>query len=241
MASDAATDIAPREFRTPRWMRVMGLVVMVFETMLTLGLIAAAVFIFRLQWAFGLVMLAPAILMGMLTGYLWRDVRAKWGLRVVLERDAVKLDLPANRSLIHRPKAEHLVVPYSDIEALETRLEAYRSMGMASMQRPYTLRLRNGELIFLFEERAIGTGMQSDFYTSILRDLVARARCPVRDLGMVEGKGGALAVWGAHAPEWSAPALPADRQRQLLGRVAGSGTAIMVVFAVIWLLGMLTW
>lgn len=239
MTPDAAADIVPREFRLPRWMWVMGLVVLLFETALTLGFIGFAVFLFRVQWVAGLAVLVVAIAMGGLSEYIWRDMRAKRDLRIVLERDAVKLDLPANRSLIHRPPAQHLMVPYGDIEALETRVEAYRGMGTASVQRAYVLRRRDGELIFLVEERALGTTMQTNFYTSILNDLVARAGCPVRDLGMVEGKGGALGVWGAHAPDWASPALPADRQRELWSRAARFSGAVMVVFAVLFLLEML--
>jgi hypothetical protein len=238
MTSDTAPNLATRQFRTPLWQRLLSLVGTILLAIVTLGMTAFAVLLFRKMGAVGLVILACALLMGALTEYVWRDLRGRWGLRVVLERDAVKLDLPANRSLIHRPKAEHLVVPYADIEALETRLEAYRSQGMAIMQRAYALRRRNNELIFLFEERALGTGLQSDFYTSILTDLVARAHCPVRDLGMVEGKGGALSVWGTRAEDWSAPSLPADRQRQLWARAAGTGSLVMSMFTLLWLLSM---
>jgi hypothetical protein len=109
------------------------------------------------------------------------------------------------------------------------------------LPRAYARRRRDGELIFLFEERALATGLQSDFFTRVISDIVARSHCPVRDLGMVEGKGGALSVWGTHAPDWTAPALPLDRQKQLWARAAATGSAIMIPFAILLLLGMLGW
>jgi len=146
-------------------------------------------------------------------------------LRVALEREGVRLDLPSGRSLIHRPPAQHLTVPYADIAALETRLEAYGTLGMATMQRAYVLRRKSGELIFLCEERALATGFASAMFGRIVADLAARAGVQVDDLGMAEGHGGLLAVWGTHAPDWAAPALSAERQRSLWGRAAATGAA----------------
>ena len=129
--------------------------------------------------------------------------------------DAVTLDLPAGRSLIHCPPSQHLTVPYADIAAVETRLEAYGSFGMEMMQRAYVLRRNSGELIFLFEDRALATGMRSAFFPEIAAELAARAGVALQDLGMVEGSGGFLGVWGAHVVDWGAPSLPLARQLRL--------------------------
>jgi hypothetical protein len=98
----------------------------------------------------------------------------------------------------------------------------YGSLGMECMQRAYVLHRRNGDLIFLFKERALATSMESTYYADIVTDLAARAGVKLRDLGTVEGKGGLLATWGTHAPDWTVPALhllpsvPARHGRRLL-------------------------
>jgi hypothetical protein len=155
-------------------------------------------------------------------------------LHVALDLDRLILDLPAGRSLIHHPPTQHLNIPYAEIAAVETRLEAYRSIGMGLMQRAYALRLKSGELIFLFEDRALGSALESALFPTLAAAIAARAGVPLHDLGMVEGKGGVLAVWGTHAPDWSAPSLSAARQRKLwrVARLTGAAASAVVVFAV---------
>ena len=153
-------------------------------------MIVLAALAFTMQWALGLFMIACAGFIGALTGYTWRDLRGKWGLRVVLDADAVTLDLPAGRSLIHRPPPQHLIVPYADIAAIDARFEAYGSLGMEMMQRAYVLRRKSGELIFLFEERALGTRMASSMFADVVcRSCGAGGRHAAR-ARTVEGKGG---------------------------------------------------
>jgi hypothetical protein len=91
--------------------------------------------LFQRWWWIGAFVAAFASFMAGLTGYVLRDLWGKWGLRVELLPDRMVLDLPAGRSLIHRPVAQHLTIPYSDIDAVETRLEAYPSIGMENMHR----------------------------------------------------------------------------------------------------------
>ena len=224
----------PRTFRTPLGVRVFSLIGIGILGLITAFMIVAAGFAFKMQWALGLFMAAIAGFIGALTGYVWRDLRGKLGLRVVLGADAVTLDLPSGRSLIHRPPAQHLTVPYADIAAIESRYEAYGSLGMEMMQRAYVLRRKTGDLIFLFEERALATGMASTMFADIVADLAARAGVTVRDLGTVEGKGGFLGVWGTHAPDWAAPALPYARQLRLWRHAASTGTlAVSLVILVV--------
>ena len=142
------------------------------------------------------VMAPMACFLAGLTGYVWRDLAGKWGPRLTLDADSVTLDLPRGRSLIHRPSAEHLTILYEDIEAIETRLEAYRTLGMAMMQRAFVLRRKNGETIFLFEDRALATPLSLPIFAQMAADLAKRAAVPLRDIGMVEGRGGVLGVWG---------------------------------------------
>ncbi len=183
--------------------------------------VAAVVLLFGSQWEFGAFVFAPlACFLAGLTGYVARDLRGKLGLRVVLDPQSLLLDLPAGRSLIHRPAARHASIPYADVAAVETRLEAYGTLGMEFMQRAYVLRRKGGESIFLFEDRAIGTPYEDKLFPKIAAGITARAGVALHDLGMVEGRGGFLGVWGTSAPDWAAPSLPLARQLQIWRHVA---------------------
>jgi hypothetical protein len=223
-----------RVFRLPLVPRLLSLFGVIFLSVFTGIMIVLAVLGFTMQWALGLFMMACAGFMGALTGYVWRDLRGKWGLQVALGTDAVTLDLPADRSLIHRPPAQHLTIPYADIAAIDARFEAYGTLGMEMMQRAYVLHRKSGELIFLFEERALATTLESSIFVDIVTDLAARAGVTLRELGTVEGKGGLLGVWGTHAPDWAAPALPRERAARLWRRAASTGSlAISITILVI--------
>ena len=176
---------ARRTFRIPLAVRLFSLFGVVFLAGVTGIMIVFAAYAFTTQWMLGLFMTACAGIIGALAGYTWRDLRGKWGLRIVLDTDAVTLDLPAGRSLIHRPPSQHLTIYYADIAAIETRFEAYGSLGMEIMQRAYVLQRKRGELIFLFEERALATGMESSMFADVIKDLVARAGIAMRELGTV--------------------------------------------------------
>ena len=91
------------------------------------------------------------------------------------------------------------------------------------------LRPKNGELIFLFEDRALNTAIEIAFFPRIVAQVAARIGVPVRDIGMVEGKGGVLAVWGADAPDWAAPPLAAAQQLRLWRHAATTGTLAIAV------------
>jgi hypothetical protein len=185
--------------------------------------------------------MALAVFMGGLTGYVWRDLSGKWSYSIRLEPTAAELDLPAGRSLIHRPPSQHLSVPYADIKSVETRLEAYGNLGIAMMQRAYVLRCRNDDLIFLFEDRALATGLENQLFPDFAYDLATRAGVAVRDLGMVEGKNGFLGVWGTHAPDWAAPSLPLAQQLRLWRHAMFTGSLtfglIFLAFAIRSLVG----
>jgi hypothetical protein len=178
---------------------------------------------FFMHWALGLFMIAVAAFIVALTHHVRRDSRGKWGLRIELDADAAKFDLPSGRSLIHRPRAQHLTIPYADIEAIDTsdtRLETYRSQGMAIMQRSYVLHRRNGELVFLFEERALATALAAPMFSGIVAELVAKAGVKLR--GSRHGRGSrrfARRVANARTGLGRASLSPA-RQRQLWRRAA---------------------
>jgi len=133
--------------------------------------------LFQRWWWVGAFVAALASIMAGLTGYVLRDLRGKWGLRVELLPDRMLLDLPAGRSLIHRPVAQHLTIPYGDIDAIDTRIEAYPSILMENMQRAYVLSFKQGDRIFLFEDRALGTPLETPMVSKIAAAIVARAHC----------------------------------------------------------------
>jgi len=219
------------EFRIPLGMRLFSLFVVAVVAAASAGLTIVAAFLLATRQAttVAFVVAACGIFLAALAGYVARDLRGKLGLRVVLAPDALVLDLPGGRSLIHRPPPQRLTIAYADIAAIETRLEAYRTLAMAMMQRAYVLRRKSGELIFLFEERALATVYASAFFSKLVTDITARANVPLRDLGMVEGNGGVLGVWGTHAPDWAAPTLPLALQARLWRHAALTGTLSIVV------------
>lgn len=215
-----------------RWLSLLG------TGLLGVMSIAFAV-LTALMWRHGLgLTLEFAVLtalIGGLAGYVGRDLEGKWRLRFAFGPEAVTADLPKGRSAIHRPPRQHLVIPYREIAAIETRLEAYRSFGMAMMQKPYVLRWRSGAMTFLFEERALGSGLESREFANVAAELQARSHAPLSDLGMVEGRGGILGVWGASAADWSAPSLAPSQQARLwkravlTGLMAGGGVVLALL------------
>ena len=228
----AAATPGRRDFRIPLGPRLFSLFGVVMLGGVTGFFAVFAILLVRMNVGLSLFFAAAACLMGVLTEYLWRDFAGKWRLHVVLDADAVTLDLPAGRSLIHRPLAQHLTIPYVDIAAVESRLEGFRSFGMESMQRAYVLRRMDNELIFLFEDRAVGTAMASSLFGGIATELAGRAGGTVHDLGMVAGKGGVLGVWGAHAPDWAAPPLSTAERLAHARRSATTGSLVFIIIIV---------
>ena len=226
----------PAIFRTPAQARYLSLIGTLILGGVSASLLGVAVlFLFEQASWTGWIVAAVASFVAGLTGYVLRDLRGKWGLRVELLPDRMVLDLPAGRSLIHRPVAQHLTIPYTDVDAVETRLEAYPSLGMEMMQRAYVLSGKQGDRIFLFEDRALGSPLENPTYSKIAVAITERARVPLRDLGMVEGRGGLLAAWGTSAPDWAAPSLPLAQQLRIWRHVATTGTLAVsiVIIAVV--------
>lgn len=225
----------PLVFRAPAVARYLSLVGTFFIGLATLLLAGfALVLLVQRQWGVGIFIAAIACFMAALVELVWRDLLGKWGLRVALFADHADFDLPAGRSLIHKPPARRLSTPYGAIDAIETRLEGYPSQGMEILQRAYVLALKSGERIFLFEDRALATGLESAMAPRIVTALAERAHIPLRDLGMVEGRGGILSAWGTSAPEWSAKSLDAGQQARVWRRAASTGALAAAVFILIY-------
>ena len=225
----------PVQFRPPTFWRLFSLFGVVALAVVTALMAVFAALAFAMNWIVGVIVTAVAFLLGALTGYVWRDFRGKWGLRVLLGADAVTLDLPSGRSLIHRLPAQHRVIAYGDIDGIETRVEAYSSLGQTMIQRAYVLRRKNGAPIFLFEDRALGSALEVTMFADIAAAMAARAGTKLHDIGMVEGHGGVLGVWGAHAMPWSTPSLPLARQLRLWRHAAFTGglTVGIIIVAIV--------
>jgi hypothetical protein len=184
-----------------------------------------------------LVGIPAAGLMGALSGHVLRDLRGKLNLRITVDADTITLDLPAGRSLSRRLAAQQLTLPLTAIEAVEARYEAYRAQGMVALHRAFVLVQKGGDRTFLFVDLGLeGWPGFPPVYEPLTREIAERSGARWRELGMVEGKGGVLAVWGARAPEWEAPPLPGEeaealwrtawrtlRRAEGLAVVAGSG------------------
>lgn len=137
--------------------RLLGALALALISPIAVGMAAAAFVLLPQDLASALILALIATLSALLVGYVARDTYAKWTLRAEFGPKSVALRLPAGRSLIHQLPAFDGVIPYADIAAVEMRLEAYRSVGLAAMQRAYGLRLRDGALIILGEDRALST------------------------------------------------------------------------------------
>lgn len=152
--------------------------------------------------------------------YVLRDTRSKLKWRVTIGADALELDLPGGRSAFHRLDPVHTKVRYDEIAAVETRLEAYPSMGMVNINRAYALRLKAGDLIILGEDRGLNTALASATLTTAVGQMLEHGGLKARDRGMALGRGGFLCVLYTSPPPWDARNL-SDKQQAELWRKAG--------------------
>lgn len=226
-------------FTAPRhlwWLSVITLGLLALLIILLVGLGVGLIMTSYLTS--GLILIVLGALLVVILRQVMRNTRGLGRWRVALGDDHVKLYLPAARSLTHRLKPLALDLPLSEIESIETRLETYRSFGMANMNRGFALRLREGGVILLGEDRAQGTGMAHGHVAAAVSALVDRG-ISLRDLGMSEGGGGLLGVAFMRPADWDAPAVD-DARAAMLGRRArrtgaiATGAAIVVLIVVAW-------
>ena len=210
----------------------------VFLGLVTLFMLGADALVARMPGGLlvSLFMLALVAFMAALTAYVWRDMRGKLGGLIILDNTSLTLRLPAGRSLIHDPPSCREIIPFSDLEAVETRVEFYGAQGMGMMQRVWRLRRRNGAPVFLFEDRALGTALAINSMEPVAVEIAHRAGVPLNDLGAAKGWGGFLGAWFARAPDWPAAALTAAQEAALWRRVYITGALVSLVFAATWIL-----
>jgi hypothetical protein len=224
-------------YSTPASRRILGWVAAIILLSLTCILAGVAVLGIAASdrttaWALALVGIVGTGLMGALSLYVLRDLRGKLGLSVVVDEGTIGLNLPAGRSLMRRLAAQHVTLPLTTIEAIEARYEAYRSQGMVNLQRAYVLVQKDGERIFLFEERMQATVPAASRYGTLAREIAERSGARWRELGMVEGKGGFLGMWGVRAPEWRAAPLPREQAEAVWQRAAMTGRLAMAAASI---------
>jgi hypothetical protein len=177
--------------------------------------------------------------MAALARLVWRDMLGKRSASIRLGTHGITLHLRAGRSLIHpTPSCDETVV-WRDVKAIETRLEAYGAQGGTNMQRAYRLTRRDAAPIFLFEERALGSTLESASMHAMATELAQRAELPLTDLGMVRGRGGLLGAWFTAPAPWDAASLTEPEQSRQWHRVALTASAVGLAFGVIWVVQVL--
>ena len=166
--------------------------------------------------------------MFILLRYVGRQLHVTRHLAIILEPDHLNLALPCGRSLIHKLDSFVRRVPVCEIQQIETRLEAVKSLGMVNMQRWYALRLHNGDCIMLGEERALATPLATSFWGKCVAAIVETYDLAVQDLGMVPAQGGFLSVLGTRPPAQGAATLSAARQAVMWRRARYLGIWVSI-------------
>ncbi len=155
------------------------------------------------EWGMALFLAAICAFFVLLCRMVMRDFVMKNTWRVSLGPINAWFQLPIRR-LLYAP-APRLTGPlaYSAIRGIEWREEAFRTMGMATINRVYAIRLKSGAVILLGEDRPIPKTLN---YTILAGDaaraLASKAGVGMQQLQMVEGNGGFLTLWGTSRPDW---------------------------------------
>lgn len=208
--------------RAAGWLPAMAAACLISVLAITAGMAAAALLI-RGERESGLVLAVLTVWTFVLADYVWRDCSARRSWMIEFEPGKLSLNLPAGRALMQRLAREHRDIDICDLATIDTRLEAFRSFGFAAVHRSYGLRLRTGQLIVLGEDRALATDLADETVGQIVDVIALKTGVPLRDLGMVEGKGGVLGVLFTSVPGWSEPGLPPGREARLWRRAGAAG------------------
>ena len=91
--------------------------------------------------------------------------------------------------------------------------------------------------VILSEDRALGTGMQSEHIAGAIERIAERGGLSTRDLGMAGGRSGNLSVLFTEPPSWDAPSLPLTTQDALWQRTKLTGATV----GSFWLLSFSRW
>jgi hypothetical protein len=156
-----------------------------------------------------LFMVLIAVMNAGLTWIVIREAIMRWSTHIVLHDRSVRLRLPARRGYVATAPVD-LELPLSAIKAVESRDEAFRSVGNTVIQQSYVLVKDDGQSLFLGADRPWVT----PFFGGAAAAIAARAGLAIRDKGTVRGEPGFILLWGQTVPAWDAPPLPpADSDR----------------------------
>lgn len=150
----------------------------------------------------GLLVLAGVAPIAALGALIVGETRAAFRLRIALTGDAVELRLPRRRGHVQHPDVSD-TVPLGSVDRIETRAEAFRQLGITTIQQAYRLVLKDDRAIDLGADRE----MKGDLFGRAAEAIAARLNLQIQNLGMVDGAPGFLAVYGTSAPPWGAASL----------------------------------
>jgi hypothetical protein len=198
------TPIAPVVFRHQGLERYTSLIAALLMAGLAVGSCLAGLGI----WAGGqplesLILFVLAVFIAGLFVYIWNDSVAKFGWKLQIGVQALRLNLPGTRSYLSRPPAFEGEVPLRTITGVEWREERYTMGPVAVVVKAWSLRLRDGQRIVLGEDRPIP---RTGDYTTLMRqagEAVAKA-AGVRPMRLpdAEGSGGFLGLAFTRGPDW---------------------------------------
>lgn len=193
-----------RDFRFPLMERILlGSTAVLIWILLLGGVGLVASLVPGPEWMVGVFLFAVLALFTLLANVIVRDFLMKLKWRLTLGDGEVMVTLPAHRLLFGRQPAFSGTIPLAEIKAVEWREEATESFEIVTINRVYALRLKDGSLIMLGEDRPVP---RTDEWTSNMHDAAqALSRAlgiPMRRLQMARGKGGVLTLWGASRPDW---------------------------------------
>lgn len=150
-----------------------------------------------------LVLAITALFFALLGTIVLRDCRMKWRWRVLLGPQEAALSLPAGRLLLGSDPPCFQMLPYSEIRQLEWREETFTSLGLVTVNRVHAIRLKDGGLILLGEDRPIPkTAAYTTLAGEAAQALAAAAGVRLRQIKSARGEGGFLTLWGARRPDW---------------------------------------
>jgi len=166
------------------------------------GLVVGAVVVTRSSTGLAVFLAVMAVFCSGLFALVVDEARVRWTTRLSLGPDGLRLSLPGRRGYVrHAPV--HSVVPLGSVAGVETRAEAFRSIGTTVLQQAYALRLADGSHIDLGADRR----MVEPFFAAAAEAIAARAGVSVVNRGMIDGNPGFLMIRGQSVPEWDAAAL----------------------------------
>lgn len=204
-ASGASVGVPPPiEFRASLPQRFGVAAAALFLIALALAALMGAIALFADNAVVALVLGASGLVAGSMAGLVTREAAARWRLAATLYAGRLTAFLPRRRGFILGAR-EEVSLALADIDRIETREEAFSSLGVTTTQRAYEIFLKNGDQIFLGADRA----MLPAFFGRIATAITARGTVALVDRGMVDGDPGFLLIAGARVPEWSAPPLAA--------------------------------